>query len=304
MRTYLLLLVAVAAVPLALVAGFLVTTSWLKERAALERGVLDTTRALTLGVDQQLETSIASLQVLAGSDDLTSGNLRAFYRDAAGALRAHPDWDNLLVIDAAGERQLVNLRRPYGAPLPAVARPDAVQPALGSRRPFVSDLHEGRLSQGPLISITVPVVREGVVRYALSANVRPQTFGRLLARQKFETGWICSIVDGEHRFIASSRGPHVIGEPASETLRQKRTELDEGGYRSVTIEGVRSYSALKHSALSRWVVAMATPAAPKPQRQPLSVARPIPERKFRKRGSWARKPQISGAIRAPRFTPM
>ena len=47
-------------------------------RAATERGLIDTTRAISVAVDHNLGATVAGLKLLAASEHLHTENLRAF----------------------------------------------------------------------------------------------------------------------------------------------------------------------------------------------------------------------------------
>jgi len=62
-----------------LVAGYLITDSYIAARANAERNTLATTRALMQAVDGELLSAQSSLRVLATSPYLQSGDLAAFH---------------------------------------------------------------------------------------------------------------------------------------------------------------------------------------------------------------------------------
>ena len=257
LRSHLLLIVLAVFLPLALLGALLVVKHWRDEREAIDRGTLDTVRALSTVVDLELQRTIAALEVLATSESLTTGDVRHFYERLQGA--PQHGWDNVIVFDAGG-RQLMNLKRPFGAPLPAAAHPELLQETIAERRPTISNVFQGPVMKRLLVAVEVPVVRNDTVPYVLVAVMLPERFERLLYQQRLSPGWIVSIVDRQKRFIASSRGPGVTGEPGSPTLVTMSERFEETTYRSVTVEGVASYSALKRSAVSGWTVAIAIPA--------------------------------------------
>lgn len=95
-RSYLIALVIVALLPLVIFAFATVVVSEREERFKLNRGLVDTARALSLAVDRELEASIRSLQVLATSEHLQSGNLKEFYEQAGTVMKFQSVWDTIL----------------------------------------------------------------------------------------------------------------------------------------------------------------------------------------------------------------
>src|SRR3989449_11687237 len=79
-------------------------------RAATERGLLDTARAVAVAVDREHSGTIAALKVLATSEHLRSGNLTAFHRVAREAVATQPSWQNVVLYTPAA-RPLVNTDR-------------------------------------------------------------------------------------------------------------------------------------------------------------------------------------------------
>ena len=82
LRRHLLILVVAAVVPVLVFATIMVVVFGRGERASTERGLRDTTRALTLAVDREIETSIKALEALAASLHLDRDDYNAFERHA------------------------------------------------------------------------------------------------------------------------------------------------------------------------------------------------------------------------------
>jgi hypothetical protein len=78
LRRQLITLVVVAVVPMLLFAFLMVALFGRLERRATERGLQEVSRALTLAVDREVETSIKALEALAGSLHLDAGDLASF----------------------------------------------------------------------------------------------------------------------------------------------------------------------------------------------------------------------------------
>jgi len=85
LRRHLLILVVAAVVPVLVFATIMVVVFGRGERASTERGLRDTTRALTLAVDREIETSIKALEALAASLHLDRDDYNAFERHAGSS---------------------------------------------------------------------------------------------------------------------------------------------------------------------------------------------------------------------------
>lgn len=117
LRSHLTALVFASVVPVLIFAVVIAVLFEKHERAALERGHRDIAQALTVAVDHEPIASISTLRALATSEHLDTGNLKAFYGQAQRVLKSHEGWNTINPSDLSGQ-QLLNLFRPFGAPLP------------------------------------------------------------------------------------------------------------------------------------------------------------------------------------------
>ncbi|WP_316225754.1 PDC sensor domain-containing protein [Bradyrhizobium sp. SZCCHNS3052] len=142
-----------------LVAGYLITDSYIAARDNAERNTVATTRALMQAVDRELLSVQSSLRVLAKSPYLQSGDLAAFHEHSRELLQ----WltGNVIVIADAAGQLLVSTMVPYGQPLPRTSIPGLVRTIFESGRPAISDFYIGATSRQPQIAVGVPVFRDG-----------------------------------------------------------------------------------------------------------------------------------------------
>jgi hypothetical protein len=83
LRWYLAVLVLAGVVPLILLTVVVTVGLVRQQRAAVERGLSDAVAALTSATENELETSIKSLETLATSRRLDADDLPSFYEQAA-----------------------------------------------------------------------------------------------------------------------------------------------------------------------------------------------------------------------------
>ena len=167
LRAHLITLVVAAVLPVVIFAGVMIVVASKQQQAAVDRGLLDTARALSLAVDRELEKAIAALATLATVEHLDSGDIRKFYQEAKRALAVNEGWETILLIDTSGQ-QIINLRQPFGLPLPRTSTSELDKKVIDSARPAVSNLFFGLLAKKPLVAVTIPVLRGGQVKYLLS----------------------------------------------------------------------------------------------------------------------------------------
>ncbi|HEU5322682.1 MAG TPA: cache domain-containing protein, partial [Methylomirabilota bacterium] len=183
LRSHLVALVVVALLPLVLFSVIVVVLLARHEREATERGLQSTVRALAVAVDSMVGDSITTLRALATSEHLDTGDLRAFYRQCGRVLPSQETWSSVALVTPAGE-QLLNVRRPFGAVLPALGDREYFREIVRSQHPGVSGHLVGRLSDEGNVAVAVPVVRERRVKYVLVAGMRLDALGALLAAQE------------------------------------------------------------------------------------------------------------------------
>jgi PAS domain S-box-containing protein len=252
-------MVSVALIPLAVVAILAISTAHRDQRADLDRALLEQARALGVAVDRQVETAIAALQGLATSSDLETGDLARFREQALRAKEARKDWLTVALIDPSG-RQLLNLLRPPGTPLAGVGSGELFQRTVRTLKPEVSDLAMGVTAERWTIVVNVPLLRDGALRYILSAVMTPDGFASILAAAKIPDGSVGTIADRKGVVVATTRDQdRRVGRPASS---------DAGGLarpdgESVlpdTLDGQGVYTASSRAPASHFAVHITVPA--------------------------------------------
>ncbi len=235
---------------------------WVQQstRAATERGLLDTARALSVAVDHEVGADVAALSVLGTSEHLQSGDLQAFHRAARQAMATRPRWQNVVLYDASGQ-PLVNTLLPLGTPPSSAGHAEPVIRALREGKPALSDLFTGLLTRRPVISLVVPVSGPGATRHALGVIVTAAAFGDVLRQQEVPADWVAAVTDRTGTIVARTRGAgEFVGQPVNPRMVAAMASRREGGLRGVTKEGVDVYAAFARGTLSGWNVTIAAPA--------------------------------------------
>ncbi|MBK8210484.1 MAG: hypothetical protein IPK78_11480 [Rhodospirillales bacterium] len=157
------LVISVVAPLLLLVTGYAFWNVQL-HRQAIDRSLGETARALSLSLDREVDAARAALSALALSPHLQQGDLAAFRKQSATTAEPFGGW--IILIDRKLQ-QVVNTQRPFGESLPATGAPDLTRGIFATGRPIVSDLFVGRFVQRPVVAVSFPVFRDGVVIYDL-----------------------------------------------------------------------------------------------------------------------------------------
>ena len=259
-RSQIALLVGGVAVPLIVLATIVTAVLIQRERAAVESGLRDTVRALSLALDRELVNTTATLRAVAASVASERGDVRVFRDEAVRVFESQqPDWVTLLVVDPSG-RIIIDAR----GPMSSEGGPDQwidLHPGE-TRGPVIGDVRRDPRSQEYGFPIAVPVSADSPGRYVLVAVVRPSTIERMLTAQRFENIPMMGVFDGSARLVARHGvAEQGTGQPVGPLMRSMlERHAMEQLVRGTNREGVAVYTAFRRSGVSNWGVAVGVPA--------------------------------------------
>jgi len=266
LRSRLLLLAAVAILPLALMSGIALRALLDQQRQQTEQSSLDLARALATAVDTELRLTISALQSLALTEPLSAAadvDLAHARESALRVLAQRPEWRAVSLATPSGV-PLFSTATPIGKPPLKIVEPGSLEEVARVRAPVVGPLMRGPLGEWG-IRVRVPVERDGELRYVLSAVVRPEAILRVVSEQRVPGDWIVSVFDSNGSRIARSREhERFLGTPPSPSLQALMASLgtqSEAVGASSTIEGTQVHTALARVRSARWVVALGIPSA-------------------------------------------
>ena len=264
LRSHVLIIAAATLLPIIAIVSLAVVLLFQKQRDIELDRLVDTARALSLAVDRDFETGLASLRTLATSEHLQAGDLRTFYDECKRVLAVHEGPNAIILVDPSG-RQVINTRRPFGEALPQYGDPGFIEQLVKSRRPAVSNLFMGRIIKRPVLSVGVPVMLDGQVKYALTLSLSPGSLQQLLTQGAIAADSLATIIDGNKSIVARTQElEKFFGKPADPIVVAHTTESPEG-WRFVPRQhsgGVESsYAAHRRSEFSGWTVVIGVPTA-------------------------------------------
>ena len=278
LRSHLMVLVLAALLPVLIFTFVMFRQKARLQHEAVERGMRDTARALSLALDREIGAVRAVLETLAESPHLDTGDLRSFHEICRRALVNRKE-SRLILFDRSGQ-QLMNTARPFGTSLPnpfqdaAPAQTIDTYPhlPLGGSEPVkktmetgelaVSDLFVALDSRRPTIGINIPVVRNGKVLYALQMAFHPQVLTELLLEERLPADWIAALVDKKGIFIARTKAPErFVGRTGTAELLSQIAKSQEGWGTERTFEDIPVYHAFVKSNLTGWVTWVAVSQA-------------------------------------------
>jgi signal transduction histidine kinase len=259
LRAHLVALVLAVLVPMVLATAIVIALLGTQQRAAAERGAVETARALMNALDENLRNSITTLEALASSETLHADDLRAFDALARRVLPTQPDWYDIILL-GRDARTIVDTQSPYGAPSRPASEPASVHEVVATGRPVV-----GSVAPGPLghyaVPVRVPVMRDGRVVHVLTAVVKPESFLAVLRRQRTDAQWVIGAFDRRNIIVARTRGlAEFLGRPVSpEFAALLARGSPEGWAMTRTLEGGRVYTAYARSAVTGWGIGIGIP---------------------------------------------
>ncbi|MES2130614.1 MAG: ATP-binding protein [Pseudomonadota bacterium] len=257
-RATLATLVLGCVLPMAGMAAFLLVDFYTRETAELVASTISQARATVAAVDRHFDSVEAALLALSTSRQLDDGDLRGFHERAQKAL-VHLNADSIIIIDLDGALRL-STRRPFGTPLPRLAKTPLLQRIRSTGKPGVSDLFMGPLAGQLIYTVGVPVMRHGAVAFSLNATETTTYFDRLIASQHFPPGWRIAILDSSAAVVARSHdGERFRGKLVLGPLKNALAGAAEGSVESTTLDGVAAVTAYSRSPSTGWTVALGIP---------------------------------------------
>lgn len=261
LRHHLVALVVLAVLPVLLFAGMILDDLAGAQRRSVERGLERSVRALATAVEREIAASVRALEVLASSPELTRADLRGFHAHAVGAAEAQDLW-YVVALTRPDGRLLLSSLRPFGAPLPSIEGRDYFDRLVATGEPVVSDLIAGRTTGWANVTVAVPVVRDGALRYILFAAIDPDAFGRILAAQGIPADWIAGVTDTRHVIIARTRDPaRFVGRELIEPVSRAVSAAAHGSGRFPVYDSQDVYAAWHRLPSLGWTVTLGAPVA-------------------------------------------
>ena len=163
----LVLLVAGTTLPLIIFAVGLVFYNYEQDRRAASLRVVETVRSIRLVLDAEMQRMTGGLQVLSLTDALRDRDFDSFRRIAAGFLDQYGRDGVVLVADRDG-RQLFSSLTEDTASLPVRNNRDIVAKVFANKSPQYSNLFIDAVKKRLIVTVEVPVLRDGEVVSVIS----------------------------------------------------------------------------------------------------------------------------------------
>ena len=249
------LLVAGTTLPLIVFATVLVFNDYEQDRRDASRRVLETVHSIRLVLDAEVQRMTGGLQVLTLTDTLRNGDFENFRRIASGFLDQYGPDGVVLVANREG-RQLFSSMTTNTASLPMRYNRDIVEKVFATKSPAYSNLFIGAVKKRPIMTVEVPVLRDGDVLYDISFSPPISIFQTIIEKQRPSEDWTISLFDGNGVNFARIPNPHeTIGKRASPSMYAEMLRRPEATLQTVSLEDVSLITSYARSSLTGWTVA-------------------------------------------------
>jgi two-component sensor histidine kinase len=253
------LLVAGTTLPLIIFAAGIVLHDYEKDRKEATQRVLETVRGIRFTLDAEMRRMTGGLQVLALTGALRGGDFANFDGMAASFLEQYGKDGVILVADRGGQLLFSSVKAET-AVLPKRNNRDMVERVFVSRQPQYSNIFEGSVKKKAILTVEVPVFRQGEVVYDVSFSPPLDVFQSIVEKQRPSADWTISMLDREGTVFARIPNPEAsFGKHAARSLYDQMSENDEATISTVSLDGVPLITAYARSPLTGWTIAAGIP---------------------------------------------
>jgi signal transduction histidine kinase len=233
-------LVLTAAIPVLLLGGWMAYITADQERSYARKAATEALTQVAHRIEGEITREMQIAETLASSAALDEGNLVDFYREATRIVAARPLWETA-ALTKPDQEQVLNVLRPLGAPLGPVTDTESFNAVLRTRKPALGGLGPYQAAIGKqLVSLRIPVIRDGELRYILTIGLLPDQIGTILSQAGLPAGWAGTVVDAREKIVArtpdskpaDTRTPAVqeamarVGASAARTQTQTHEGVD------------------------------------------------------------------------------
>ena len=248
--------------PGALLTGGLVRRALASNHAGAERRLIESARVDVAALDREFASTFSTLRVLGASSALERDDLAAFHQESRRVQTTQPEWYSIVLLSPDG-RPLVSTREEWGAPIVALADPDSLKRMAATRRPVVGTVRPAPDdATEPVFAIRWPVLRQGRLKYILTAIISVDSLVRLVPQQTPESEeWTRVLLDTDGTIAVRTRGAEdYVGAPANEDFRELIRRDVEAVSQQTTREGVDVYAGFSRGSYG-WTAVVVVPRA-------------------------------------------
>ncbi len=259
-RWQLMLLCTGLLVPTVIFVGVLLWRLAGSERSRAEEEALGISHALAVTLDREILGVLTTLQALATSPSLQSGDLASFYEQISSMRQLQGIHISLRDTDA---HTLLTTRATLGTVVevpPQLALAD--RQVLQSDRSLVTDMFLSAIVATPVFQIIAAPVRVGgEPKYLLAASLDPDYLADAFKRENLPKGWIGTLVDHNWLFVVRTEGQDTFSGKLVGADFRANAIGQSGFYYGRNVTGMQSLVGFNKSLLTGWTAAVNVPTS-------------------------------------------
>ncbi|WP_049815119.1 MULTISPECIES: sensor histidine kinase [unclassified Bradyrhizobium] len=241
--------------PLIVFAVGIVLYNYKQDRSDATRRVLENVRSMRLVLDSEVQRMTGGLQVLALTNSLRNDDFQNFRRIALGFVDQYGKGGLVLISDRKGQL-LFSSATEDTASLPPRGHLEIIEKVFATRSPQYSDLFTGAINGRQVLTVEVPVFRDGEVIYDLCFSPPISIFQELVEKQRPDPLWTVTLLDTKGIVFARAPNPsETFGKRASPSLYAEMFRRSEASLPTVSLDGVALAAAYTRSRLTGWTIA-------------------------------------------------
>lgn len=241
--------------PLIVFAVGIAVYNYRQDRSDATRRVLENVRSMRLVLDSEVQRMTGGLQVLALTNALASADFANFRPIALGFLDQYGKGGLVLISDRKG-RLLFSSATQDTASLPSRGNLEIIEKVFATKAPHYSDLFTGAINQRQILTVEVPVLRDGEVIYDLCFSPPIRIFQELVEKQRPDPRWTVSLLDAKGIVFARTPNPsETFGSRAPPSFYAAMLRTGEASLSTVSLDGIALAAAYTRSRLTGWTVA-------------------------------------------------
>jgi signal transduction histidine kinase len=245
-------LVMIAVIPVVFFAAGLIVYLAKERSAALEDNLLSTTRALNVAIDEQIVSVVSSLKILSEVEGFHPDSIQFLHKRLKTFVKNQQGWSFIALTDTQGT-QILNTSSNFGMRLPRLNRDNSFKRMLKTGETIISGYREGE----SIITVSVPVKKNGYTIYALVGAIDLKALTDLLKTQTLPKNWSASILDSNAKILAHSRNPSFfVGKIASKQLSEKILWKGSSVFKDTNKDGKKFFGATSHSKITDWTIVL------------------------------------------------
>ena len=244
--------------PIVPVAWWLASQSATSERNRIEQSILQKATEISMIIDREVVSVQNMLVALASSPHLQAKNFEAFHHQASQVAREIGT--QIVLRDPQRDEQLVNTAVPWGEKLlRGVPSPryQAEEEARHSRKPVVSNLFFGPLTNRYVATVIVPVGVNGSISYFLAVGIPSDRFLEIVRQVHPDPNYIVTVIDRGGAFVArTERHTELLGTRSDSNVDKLNLAPSQGNWKGKNFDGIDFNWGYVRSELTGWLVSV------------------------------------------------